>query len=392
MNARLIRQVNTSKLFHALRQNPACSQRDLVALTGLDKATVSTIISQLEAADLVEKADQLSRGKVGRPETALNIPLRAGYLLGARLEPGTIRLILSYLNGDVLARHEEHGETDLESSIRLLSQGVEHILAQNELTVEKVKALGIGIPALIDDTGYLVFAPNLGWRDVAIRERLEQTFGLPIYLDNDTKAAALAEKLFGRAQACQNFIFLSGHSGVGGGLYLADTLYRGSSGLAGEIGHMTVNPEGQVCSCGNKGCLETYVSESAMLKALREQGLDLADVWAIKARAENGDSVVMQVLENAAYYLAIALANLLSALNPEKIIIGGNLAVIAPFMMPALNVELKQRALGKPLKDCQLELSLFGSESVPMGGIALALEGFLALPTWLTQTQFVLKE
>ena len=89
MNARLIRQVNTSKLFHALRQNPACSQRDLVALTGLDKATVSTIISQLEAADLVEKADQLSRGKVGRPETALNIPLRAGYLLGARLEPGT---------------------------------------------------------------------------------------------------------------------------------------------------------------------------------------------------------------------------------------------------------------------------------------------------------------
>jgi predicted NBD/HSP70 family sugar kinase len=284
-----------------------------------------------------------------------------------------------------MARHEETGQTDLDSSIDLLSGGVKKLLEQNKILESDVKALGIGIPALIDDKGYLVFAPNLGWRDIAIGQRLEQTFTGPVYLDNDTKAAALAEKLFGRAQASQNFIFISGHSGVGGGLYLADSLYRGSSGLAGEIGHMTVNPEGPICNCGNQGCLEMYVSEAAILAHLRKQGLVLKNVWDIKRQADQADETILGVLHISAYYLGIALANLVNMLNPKKIIIGGNLAIIAPVMMPLVKQELVKRALKKPLDDCEISLSLFGAESVPMGGIALALEGFLALPNWLTR-------
>lgn len=392
MNARLIRQVNTSRLFHALRQNPGSSQRDLARLTDLDKATVSTIVKQLESRKLIEKSEQANRGKVGRPETSLNISLAAGYLVGARLEPGTIRLILTYLNGEVVARHEESGKTDLDSSIALLAKGVGQLLEKNKSSVLEVKALGIGIPALIDHQGYLVFAPNLGWRDVAIGERLEQEFTVPVYLDNDTKAAALAEKLFGKAQDSQDFLFISGHSGVGGGVYLADRLYRGHSGLAGEIGHMTVNPEGPRCNCGNKGCLEMYVSEAAILKDLRSRGRHLNNVWEVKMKADQQDEVVLKVLEQSATYLGLALANLMNVLNPEQIIVGGNLAVIAPAMMPVVEQELSKRTLKKPLKDCQISLSLFGAESVPMGGIALALEGFLALPTWLRQHQVSTKE
>ncbi len=392
MNARLIREVNTSKLFHALRQNPGSSQRDLVKLTGLDKATVSTIVKQLESRKLIDKSEQATKGKVGRPETSLNLALSAGYLVGARLEPGNIRLILTYLNGEVIAKHEERGQTDLDSSIDLLSGGVKHLLEQNKIFESEVKALGIGIPALIDDKGYLVFAPNLGWRDVAIGQRLEHTFNIPVYLDNDTKAAALAEKLFGRAQASQHFIFISGHSGVGGGLYLADNLYRGSAGLAGEIGHMTVNPEGPLCSCGNQGCLETYVSEAAILAHLKSKGIELNNVWDIKTKTDQEDETVQNILHTSAIYLGIALANLINSLNPEKIIIGGNLAIIAPAMMPRVEQELAKRALKKPLEECQINLSLFGAESVPMGGIALALEGFLALPNWLTQLRPKTKE
>jgi predicted NBD/HSP70 family sugar kinase len=385
LNTTLIRQLNVARVFHALRQHPGSSQRELAEYTQLDKATISAVVRQLVQEGLIARRDKPTAGKVGRPEVALTLSSEAGILVGARLEPKSIRLIASYIDGRVIGAHQVAGSVALAESVSLLRAGFDALLAVLALPESQVKGLGVGIPALIDLEGRLAFAPNLGWRNADVVSRLGEAFRVPVNVDNDTKAAALAEKLFGACQEVRDFVFISGHSGVGAGLYLEDKLYRGHGGFAGELGHMTVIPEGRLCSCGNRGCLEAYVSEAAILRQIAELGLELPDVWTVREAA--ADVRVAQVLQQAATALAIAVKNVVNLCNPERVVFGGNLAVIAPLLLPTVARYLAEHALEAICQQCQLVISPLGIESVPMGGVALALEHFLALPTWLASEQ-----
>ncbi|WP_114859260.1 ROK family transcriptional regulator [Azospirillum brasilense] len=385
VNSAAIRRLNMVRVFHALRENPNCAQRDLSRLTGLDKATTSAIVARMIEEGLVERSEAPRARRIGRPETALGIAPSAGLLVGARLEPGTIRIVATTLAGTVVEQSQIPGSTDLATALRRLHEGIDAVVAasrpEDGAAPPPLRGIGIGIPALMDREGRLVLAPNLGWRDTPIRPLLEEALGAPVHVDNDTKAAAMAERLFGACRGVEDFVYLTGHSGVGGGLFLGGRLYRGAQGFAGEIGHLTVVPGGRPCGCGKRGCLETYVSETSILAQAGERGRVLPDLWAAAAAAREGDPVLRTLLEEAGSHLGFALSHLVNLANPGLVVLGGNLSIVAAFILPALNAALDEHALEPLRRDLRLVVSPLGPDAVPMGGIALAMDGFLSVPS-----------
>ena len=272
------------------------------------------------------------------------------------------------------------GSLNIDTALKVLRETVDRELAEIGEDWSAVRAIGVGIPGLMDRSGRLVLAPNLGWRDVPIRAMLEDLFGCPVEVDNDTKAAAIAERLFGMCRRTDDFIYVTGDSGVGGALFLGGRLYRGAGGFAGEIGHTKVVQGGNLCGCGRRGCLETYVSEAAILRRLAELGIEAADIGAVAALAEQGHGRVLDLLDEAGRHLGFALSNLVNILNPQLIVLGGNLAVVGSWIMPTLERALAEQALDPLAAEVSIRVSPLGEDAVPMGGIALALDGFLAPP------------
>lgn len=375
LNSAWIRKVNAARLFHALRERPNSSQRQLGLVTGLDKATISTVIAQLTRDGLVERTERTSGRRAGRPEMGLRIPESAGILLGVRLEPTGIDIVAADMTGRVLDRERAPGTRDLEQALDRLRDAV--LTLEERLKGVPHRGIGVCIPGLVERSGHLVFAPNLQWRDVPITSRLRALFDIPVTVENDTKAAAIAERLFGACRNVDDFIYLAAQSGVGGALFLRGQLYRGASGLAGEIGHMNIVAEGRLCGCGAHGCLEAYVSETAILARLGERDLKYGDLDHVAAAARGGDREVTALLDETGGYLALALSGLVNTLNPTHIVLGGNLAIVADFIVPATQRDLERLAL-KPLqRDVEISISPLGADSVAMGGVALALETFL---------------
>ena len=386
-NPALIRQLNVARVFHAVRLHPGASQRELARITTIDRATVSTVVAQLERDGLVERRPRRGEGRVGRPEVALHVAEDAGVLIGARLEPSSIRLIATSLVGTPRTTLQVPSSTDAKRALTRLVEGLARMLAEAGIDETMVRGIGVGIPALMQLDGTLRFAPNFGWREVGIKALLEHRFAAPVQVDNDTNAAALAEKLFGSCQHVSDFVFVAGHSGVGGALYLGGRLYRGPQGFAGEIGHIKVVPGGRPCGCGGSGCLEAYLSEPNLLAQAAEDGVRAADLEALCTLAEGGNPVAVTVLARAGGYLGDVLADIVNLLNPERIVLGGNLAAVAGPLLSAARTRLRQNALEAAIAGCEVTVSPLGTESVTMGGVALALEGFLSLPSWLAAAE-----
>lgn len=346
----------------------------------MNKATVSAVVAQLENERLIIRKAKENHGKVGRPEVALYISEKAGIFVGVRLEPSTIRLIATTLDGGILRALQVPGSRDITAATKQLKRAVHDLVRSCRYQLKDVRALGVGIPGMIDHGGRLALAPNLGWRDLAVCPLIQDVLPMPISIDNDTNAAALAEKLFGACKDIDDFIYVTGHSGVGGGLFLKGKLYRGAAGFGGELGHMKVVPGGRACGCGGRGCLEAYASEAAILARAAERNLHLDDVWALAECAREGDDRVLELLCETGAYLGQAIANLINVFNPQRIVLGGNLAVVAEYIVPSLERVLARDTLAPLHNPASILVSPLRADSVPMGGIALALEGFLASP------------
>ena len=374
-----IRQLNIARLFHALRQKPGSSQRELVEATGIDQATVSVIVNQLEGLGVLERSTRPNQGRVGRPESALRISRRAGVLAGVSLEPDSIDLVVTALDGEELTRARLAGSRDVSRALEIVLDAVERSVTDLGFPLDRVHGLGIGVPAITAEDGTVLLAPNLGWRNVGVLRRLAALTDIPTYIDNDSNAATMAEKLFGQRREARDFLSLSGHSGVGGGLFLDGELYRGSRGFAGEVGHLKVVQGGRACGCGGHGCLETYVSGLAILRQLEERGSPVADLGAVSAGAAEGDAVVLEVLHEAAEHLGLVLANLVNLLDPELVVFSGSLVILLDHCCEVLHEQLERHAL--PGFDVELLASPLGEVAVPLGGVALALEGMFRLMT-----------
>ena len=237
----------------------------------------------------------------------------------------------------------------------------EHI--QNQISIgNKVLAVGIGSPGIINpNKGLVITSPNFpGWRNVPLKSFLEKSINLPVFLDNDANLAAFGEKWRGAGRRVNSLVCLTMGTGIGSGIILDGEVWRGAHGMSGEIGHITVNPEGPRCNCGNYGCLESYSSATGMVRSAIESikkrkrtillKLATGEIKKITAKliheaAVKGDRLSLHILKEAGTYLGIAIANLMNILNPDMIVLTGAVTGSWDFFMPAAQLEVRKRAL-----------------------------------------------
>jgi glucokinase-like ROK family protein len=396
-----VRERNLSIVLRYIREagGPIARAR-LTEISGLNKSTMGNLLTQLQAWGFVRETGTVNVGP-GRPGVMIDIDPAGGRLIGAEIGVDFISVVLTDLKATVVWRRklETNGAAQQQAHVIGLTEGlVQEAIDQARKSGHRLLGIGLGLPGLIDHaSGTLLFAPNLGWSNVPFRD-MWQRFGVPVIVENEANAAALGEYMLGVAQHVENFIYLSAGVGLGGGLMIGGKLYGGVGGYAGEIGHMTLAPDGPQCACGNRGCWETFVGPNAILDRIRQAALDghtpllLAlpeingAVGAIRMRhvfevADRGEAMVLQVLDDVGRYLGIGMASLLNALNPSLVVLGGVLSLAGPYILPRAQREVTTRALLAARADVELKLSAFKFDACVMGGVSLIMRELLNNPT-----------
>jgi glucokinase-like ROK family protein len=399
--------MNLSVIMHHLRENEPTSRAALAEMTGLNKTTVSSLVQELIEHRFVEEFGLNSAG-TGRPAMLLRLNPNAGCIVAAEIGVDFVSVIRTDFAAEITWRHREATGRDMGQPA--IVDRVLALLSEATLSASVFDApllgIAVGVPGLVDqETGSVLFAPNLAWTDVPLRSLLRERFDAPIYVDNEANLAALGEYYFGAAQGYKNVLFLSLGVGLGGGIVQDGNLYRGSSGFGGEFGHMTMDPKGLPCSCGNSGCWETQVNSAAVLRnmrqaMLREQGRrkgdesphyvrnpELLSLPMVLDAARTGDAAALQALSEVGRDLGIGVASLLNALNPDLVVLGGRLSAAGEFLLPAVKAELSRRALRWNAEGTQVVLAKHGNDACVMGGVATVTQAVLAEPGLATRWQ-----
>lgn len=242
-------------------------------------------------------------------------------------------------------------------------QMLQLLLAQNQLSMKGLAGVGVGVPAFLDAKNGVVFETvNLGWKNVHLKKELEALLSLPCFIENDANTAAVGEMWKGAGKGIHHFICITVGTGIGGGLILNGNIYHGSSGLAGEIGHYAVRPhEGRMCNCGNRGCLETETSATAMIYYGKKAIDEGKPTVLIKSMDEKGqltardvvegaiakDRVCLEIIQRVGYYLGLTLAQISNVLNPQRIVIGGGVSKAGDFFLEPIRANFRKFALKK---------------------------------------------
>lgn len=314
------------------------------------------------------------------------------YVAGVDLGGTKIYTVLAASNGEVLAEIKipTEAEKGPQHVITRILESVALVKREAPLASRRLRALALGAPGPLDTSrGIIHFAPNLSWQDLPIREILEGKTGIRVLLDNDANLAALGEHVYGAGRGAENMVYITVSTGVGGGFILGGRLYRGSSDGAGEVGHMTVLPGGPLCSCGNCGCLEALASGTAIAREARQRvaggggreilaaaGGDFGRISAVSvaAAAAGGDPVAVSIIEEAARFLGIGVANLVNLLNPSLVVLGGGVMKTGELIWEGVRREVGARALETARARVRLVPAELGGRAGAIGAVALALQ------------------
>jgi predicted NBD/HSP70 family sugar kinase len=344
------------------------SRADIAAATAMTRATASRLVDELVANDLLDETERAPQPRRGRPATPL-VPGARFAALGLQVDAGLLAGRVLDLRGRVIAQTVEDGDfvgSDPGTTLTRLGRLAGDLVTGLPEGLRLVGA-GLALPGIVDaDTGVLLRAPNLGWTDERPAELLRDQLpdGLALRLGNeaDLAARAFADAAPGRPGRHRDFLYLSGQIGVGGAIVHAGEVMGGSSGWAGEIGHVCVDPGGPVCRCGSTGCLERYAGRHALLAGA---GLPLdAPASRLRELAAGGDPSALRAIATAAEALGIALASVVNVLDVPTIVLGGHLGELADLLHGDLDDHLSRRVLSARWRRPQL----VAAESAPAAG------------------------
>lgn len=375
----VLRRANSIAIFHAVRLLPGISQREIGERTGIDKSTISAVINQFDSLGLLERVSEETRKGRGRPSDGFRLNGSAGLMLGIDIEPERLVVMSAGLDG-VPLNVSEHPALLRESEFADgVAVAVAAHLARSGKGLQDVRSIGACLPGLVDRSGKLISSSNFRWGAVDIAGDLTQRLGHKVWVDNDARGAGLAERLFGCCLEVHDFVYIDSHSGVGGALYLEGAIYAGSLGIAGEIGHTKIVPHGRICQCGDGGCLSAYISGPALRDSFKGSGMNANSFAEMKALADQNIPEALGVMDEAGEILGLALSNFINLLNPPNIVVGGGLAVLAPYLMPAAERVLRRHALPEALAHCTILISELSKEPHSRGPLAVALQGLSQL-------------
>ncbi len=380
-NQHVVKQRNKSLILHAIKDSYPISRATLASETGLNKGTVSSLVSELlDEKIILESGPGISNG--GRRPVMLLFHKTAGYAVGIDIGVNYILALLTDLEGDiVLEKRITINETAFDITLDHLTKVIDGLIKAAPPSTYGVVGIGIGVPGTISKTGQVLLAPNLGWKNVELKSFMEEMFRLPVIIQNEANAGAYGEKRFGAGQAYTNQVYISGGIGIGVGLILNNKLYLGQDGLSGELGHMTIQMDGPTCNCGNQGCWELYASERALLKMAEDAGISKESLTleALIDLAEANDSKTTQLLSVLSRNLAIGLKNIITIFNPEQLIIGNRLASLRKWIADDLHKQLQSSKLTNPEAVPKIHFSELNIRSAALGVSAFSTEHFIKL-------------
>jgi N-acetylglucosamine repressor len=399
VNQGLLKEINRKKILRVIHERGHSSRAEIRHLIKQDGKTVTNIANGLIKDGLLTSSGYSSFTGGRRRELLIMNP-GYGYIIGIHLDINFLIGIVTDFQSKVLLR-ERIPVSPTETKANLVSKirkTISFLISKGNIPQDKILGIGFVASGFYDQElgKWLVSVNNLYWRDVPIVSILSQHCACPIHLEDCSRALALGEKWFGVAKNEENFICLDIGAGIGCGIFQKNRLYKGSSNFAGEIGHTIVVPDGEPCSCGNRGCLETVASGWALVKQVKcriskgEQTLvrescngdiDTIDADMIFHAAHNGDKVATDLLNVASKYLGIGIANLINLLNPEIIVLSGHFSSIEDFSMLSLKDKIRQYAMSESFEKTRIVTSLLGDDAAVMGATTLILDQIFHIET-----------
>lgn len=369
-----IRDINRQIVLNYVREREPISRAEISRETELQRSTISAIVESLKTEGLVEEVGE-GESTGGRRPTMLRLRSKEAIALGIAITPTCTTLAVSDLAGRVIDHQEFLTEAD---PLKMIEELIVRARKYRELN-PGLEGLGISVPGLVDTgMGTAVYVPYFQWRDVPLAEMLSSALGLPVMIDNDANAVALAELWFGRPEVsdARDFILVLVAEGVGTGIVFDGQVYRGKRGAAGEFGHMIIGPEAPVpCSCGNRDCWEAYSSESATIFRFeklsgRDDGPKNFDQ--LVDLALNGERHAKAALVETAHWLGVGISNLIVGFSPEAVVVGGEIARAWPLVEEALT-ETIEHSVRRGLPSATILPSTLGEKPTLRGALSLVL-------------------
>ena len=371
-----LRELNRLRVIDALRQRGTASRSEIARQTGLSRTTVTTLVNDLQARGLVVENPFVEAQGRGRPPTLLRLDPSVGAVVGIHFDHRHLRVAVADLSSTVLAEQWQVLDVDraAEEALDAAADLVEVVLA--EAGIERSRVVGAGValsgPVSRDGTvGSTVILP--GWEGLNAVDELTRRLDLQVAVDNDANLGALAEVSFGAGRGMSDVIYVMISSGVGAGIVIDGRLHRGVTGLAGELGHVRARPEGAVCRCGNRGCLETVASTDAVLSLLGPtHGGDLG-IRGLVELLDAGDAAAHRVVNDAGREIGRVVAGLCNVLSPSGVIVGGDLGVVATVLLTGIGEALDRYALPPVRAAIELRAGVLGERAEVLGALALVI-------------------
>jgi predicted NBD/HSP70 family sugar kinase len=382
-----VRRANLGVVLRNVASSGARSRAQIAAETGLTRGTVSSLVAELIELELLRETGETAEPRgVGRPGVALEL---SDVLVGVGLEVNVDYVAVSVEDLTGTVRYEKRSYRDNRGSapgpvLDRLARAARSAL--EAAANEGLRPIGISlaVPALVElMSGTVIFAPNLGWKDVPVAAELEDRLGMPVHVENESNLAALAEHWTGAAVGIDDFICVFGEVGVGGGVVLGGRLFRGSHGYGGEFGHITIDAGGLPCACGNRGCVETLVGQEAIARAAgipAMPGRTRSLTEELVRQAEEGAPAVLSALRDAGRSLGIALASTFNVLDLRAVVLGGCFGPLSPWLVEDLQATVEQRSLAARSASFAVLSSAFGDGAAVRGAAALSLRRVLDAP------------
>jgi predicted NBD/HSP70 family sugar kinase len=389
----LMRAINRSKILETIRTVGMISRIDIARTTGLSQALITGLTADLIKEGLIIEK-QSGRYKGGRRPMLLALNPEGAFVVGVNLSISELSAVIVNFEGTVVASHAHPLASTYHSVSEIADRVVGAVQAciwEANFAKEQISGVGIGIPGLVDpDAGAIRFLPNYGWENASFKELVQNKLNHPCYIDNSSNTLALAEQWFGEGKGIDNFLVVTIENGIGLGAVINGRIYRGQEGIAGEFGHMTIDPEGPECRCGKKGCVEAYAGNIAIMrdaKAAANDGRwecedpDHFTYEEMRRAGQDGVVVLRQLFSRAGQMLGIGVSHLITLFNPAKIIFTGQGVQAGELLFDAMTATLEQyysARFGRPTT--QIIIQQWTEQDWARGAGALVLQELYKSP------------
>lgn len=369
-----IRAANRASIVDVLRRGGSATRAELTSATGLSRATVSSLIGEMRSQGLVSEQQSAIANGFGRPPAAIVLNRSAGLAIGVDVGVRHVAVAVGDLSHRVLAERWvalPHGHS-ASDGVRTVVRSIEETLSEAEADPRQIVGAAISIAAPISpETGRMMVPGVLGgWNGPELATEVAQRWGIPVAMENDANLGALGEWTWGEAQGAKTLLYIKIASRVGLGIVNDGAIYHGAEGCAGELGHLTVDPGGEQCWCGRRGCLEMYVGGEGLIRTLGVESGNRIDLRYLVAHAEEISPELPGLIDRGAQVLAQAVSTLALLFNPSAIVLGGEIAMLGELLLEPVRQAVQAVPFGSPVR---VELSSLEDRASVAGALALVL-------------------